>query len=44
MPEKGELENHHKETFIDDIIQKSHIENCNCKPYIAPCERKKVST
>ena len=26
MPEKGELESHREETFIDDIIQKSHIE------------------
>ena len=26
LPEKGELESHREETFIDDIIQKSHIE------------------
>lgn len=26
MPDKGELESHREETFIDDIIQKSHIE------------------
>ena len=26
MPDKGELESHRDETFIDDIIQKSHIE------------------
>ena len=26
MPDKGELESRHEETFIDDIIQKSHIE------------------
>lgn len=26
MPEKGELESHREQTFIDDIIQKSHIE------------------
>ena len=26
MPDKGELESHCEETFIDDIIQKSHIE------------------
>lgn len=25
-PDKGELESHREETFIDDIIQKSHIE------------------
>ena len=26
MPDKGELESHREETFIDDIIQKNHIE------------------
>ena len=26
QPDKGELESHREETFIDDIIQKSHIE------------------
>ena len=26
MPDKGELESRREETFIDDIIQKSHIE------------------
>lgn len=26
VPDKGELESHREETFIDDIIQKSHIE------------------
>lgn len=26
MPDKGELESHREEIFIDDIIQKSHIE------------------
>lgn len=26
MPDKGELESHREETFIDDIVQKSHIE------------------
>lgn len=26
LSEKGELESHREETFIDDIIQKSHIE------------------
>ncbi len=26
MPDKGELESHREETYIDDIIQKSHIE------------------
>lgn len=26
MPDKGELESHREETFIDDIIQKSHLE------------------
>jgi ubiquinone/menaquinone biosynthesis C-methylase UbiE len=26
LPDKGELESHREETFIDDIIQKSHIE------------------
>ena len=26
LPEKGELESHREETYIDDIIQKSHIE------------------
>ena len=26
MPDKGELESCREETFIDDIIQKSHIE------------------
>lgn len=26
LPEKGELENHREETYIDDSIQKSHIE------------------
>ncbi len=26
MPDKGERESHREETFIDDIIQKSHIE------------------
>ena len=26
MPDKGELESHREETFIDDINQKSHIE------------------
>ena len=27
LPEKGELESHREETFIDDIVQKSHIEH-----------------
>ena len=26
LPDKGELESHREETYIDDIIQKSHIE------------------
>lgn len=26
VPDKGELESHREETFIDDIVQKSHIE------------------
>lgn len=26
LPDKGELESHREETFIDDIIQKSHIQ------------------
>lgn len=26
MPDKGELESHREETFIDDIIQKNHIQ------------------
>lgn len=26
LPDKGELESHREETFIDDIIQKSHLE------------------
>lgn len=26
LPDKGEIESHREETFIDDIIQKSHIE------------------
>ena len=26
LPDKGELESHREETFIDDIIQKNHIE------------------
>lgn len=26
LPDKGELESHREETFMDDIIQKSHIE------------------
>lgn len=26
LPDKGELESHREETFIDDIVQKSHIE------------------
>ena len=26
LPEKGELESHREETYIDDIVQKSHIE------------------
>ena len=26
QPDKGELESHREETFIDDIIQKNHIE------------------
>ena len=26
LPDKGELESHREETFIDDMIQKSHIE------------------
>lgn len=26
MPDKGELESHREDTFIDDIIQKSHLE------------------
>ena len=26
LPDKGELESRREETFIDDIIQKSHIE------------------
>ena len=26
MPDKGELESHREETYIDDIIQKNHIE------------------
>ena len=26
QPDKGELESRREETFIDDIIQKSHIE------------------
>lgn len=26
MPDKGELESHREETYIDDIVQKSHIE------------------
>lgn len=30
MPDKGELESHREETFIDDIIQKSHIEKRGC--------------
>ncbi|MCR4641943.1 MAG: hypothetical protein K5697_07935 [Lachnospiraceae bacterium] len=27
LPDKGELESKREETFIDDIVQKSHIEN-----------------
>lgn len=26
LPDKGELESHREETYIDDIIQKNHIE------------------
>ncbi len=26
LPDKGELESHREETFIDDIVQKSHLE------------------
>ena len=26
LPDKGELESRREETFMDDIIQKSHIE------------------
>ena len=26
LPDKGELESHREETFIDDIIQKNHLE------------------
>ena len=26
LPDKGELESHREETYIDDIIQKSHLE------------------
>ena len=26
LPDKGELESRREETFIDDIVQKSHIE------------------
>ena len=26
LPDKGELESHREETYIDDIIQKSHIQ------------------
>ena len=26
QPDKGELESHREETYIDDIIQKNHIQ------------------
>lgn len=41
LPDKGELESHREETYIDDIIQKSHIERapcrCNLVPYKPSC-------
>ena len=35
LPDKGELESKREETFIDDIIQKSHIEMGE-SPFFSP--------
>lgn len=33
LPDKGELESHREETFIDDIVQKSHLEKRAAVPF-----------